>query len=157
VKESLYRRVNTRARNADHGHGGDYRHQRNTKQERDSDETRGSMPRRQRRGLDYTPLFQYLLSKIGEDWGEVFSEAAARLDSTEPIFWMVARQPYERQEFVRLGESTYYSGLYVDADDRLQAVNPELGPHNMEPSCSCCTHTFNGVRFTRKYRPHQRP
>ena len=114
------------------------------------------MRRRQRRGLDYTPLFQYLLSKIGEDWDDVFSEAAARLDSTEPIFWMVARQPHERQEFVRLGESTYYSGLYVDADNRLQVVDSELGPHNMEPLCPCCTHTFNGIRFTREYRPNQR-
>jgi hypothetical protein len=154
MKEPLYRRVNTRARNVHHGHGGDYRHQRNTKRERDSDETRGSMRQYQRRGLDYTPLFQYLLSKIGKDWGDVLSEAAARLDSTEPIFWMVARQRHERQDYVRLGESTYYSGLYVDADNRLQAVNPELGPHNMEPFCSCCTHTFNGVRFTRRYRPH---
>lgn len=156
MKKPLYRRVNTRARNVDHHHGGDYRHQRNTNRERDSDETRGSMRRRQRRGLDYTPLFQYLLSKIGEDWREVFSEAAARLDTTEPIFWMVARQPHERQDSVRVGESTHYSGLYVDEAGRLQAVNPELGPHNLEPSCSCCTHTFNGVRLTRKYRPPDR-
>ena len=155
MKEPLYRRVNTRARNVHHGDGGDYRHQRNTKRERNSGETRGSMRRRQRHGLDYTPLFQYLLSKIGEDWADVFSEAIARLDSTEPIFWMVARQPHEQQDYVRLGESTYYSGLYVDADNRLRAVNPELSPHNMEPSCSCCTHTFNGVRFTKEYRPNR--
>src|SRR6201996_7794613 len=39
VKEPLYRRVNTQARNVRHDHGGDYRHQRNTKRERNSDET----------------------------------------------------------------------------------------------------------------------
>jgi hypothetical protein len=142
--------------NAKPRHGGDYRHQRNTKRERDSDKTRGSMPRRRRHGQDYTPLFKYLLSKIGEDWDEVFSEAAARLDSTEPIFWMVAKGPHEQQDYVRIGESSYYSGLYVDADNRLQAVNPELGSHNMEPFCACCTHTFNGVRFASEYRPHER-
>ena len=100
--EPLFRRGNRRARNVDHGHGGDFRHQRNTKRERDSDQTRGSMRQGRRRGLDYTPLFRYLLSKIGEGWGEVFSKAAARLDSTEPLFWMVARQPHERQDYVRL-------------------------------------------------------
>lgn len=151
VKEPLYRRVNTRTWNVRHDHGGDYRHQRNTKQERESDETHGSMRRGQRRGLDYTPLFRYLLAKVGEDWNEVFNEATARLDSTEPIFWMVARQPHERKDFVRLGESAYYSGLYVDADNRLQMVDPELGPDTMEPFCRCCTHTFNGVLFTKKY------
>jgi hypothetical protein len=72
--------------------------------------------------------------------------------STEPIFWLVARQPHERRDYVRLGESTYFSGLYVDADNRLRVVNPELDPHSLVPSCSCCTHTFNGVRFTRKAR-----
>lgn len=149
----LYRRVNTRARNVRHRHGGDYRHQRNTKRERDADETRGAMRGHQRRGLDYTPLFRFLLSKIGEDWSEVYGEAAARLDTTEPIYWLVARQPHERRDRVRIGESTYYSGLYLDTDNRLRAVDPSLGPETMEPFCSCCTHTFNGVRLTRKYRP----
>ena len=77
-------------------------------------------------------------------------------DSTRPSpssGWSLGSRR-EQQEFVRLGESTYYSGLYVDADNRLQAVNSELGPHNMEPLCPCCTHTFNGIRFTRKYRPN---
>ncbi|WP_410581911.1 hypothetical protein [Amycolatopsis sp. lyj-108] len=155
VKEPLYRRVNTRARSVHHDHGGDYRHQRNTKTERGSDLTRGSMRRRERRGLDYTPLFRFLLGKIGADWDEVRDEAAARLDSADPIHWLVARQPHERREYVRLGEASYYSGLYVDDDNRLQVVNPELGACDLEPACPCCTHTFNGVRFTRKYRPPQ--
>jgi hypothetical protein len=146
----LYRRVNTRARNVRHDHGGDFRHERNTKRERASDATRGSMRGGRRRGLDYTPLFRFLLSKLGEDWDEVHGAAAARLDSTEPIFWLVARQPREQKDYVRLGENTYYSGLYVDADNRLRAVNPAIGPETLEPSCLCCTHTFNGVRFTRR-------
>jgi hypothetical protein len=151
--EPLYRRVNTKARQVHHAHGGDYRHVRNTERERDSTATRGSMRGHQRRGRDYTPLFKFLLSKIGEDWDAVFSEAVARLDTADPIFWVVARQPHERTDYVRVGDSTYYSGLYVDAGNRLQAVNPTLGPDTIEPSCACCTHTFNGVRLTRAYRP----
>ncbi|GAA1027584.1 hypothetical protein GCM10009557_09520 [Virgisporangium ochraceum] len=153
MKDPLYRRVNTRARNVHHRHGGDYRHRRNTKRERGSDQTRGSMGGRVRRGLDYTPLFRFLLHRVGEDWDLVFGEAAARLDTPEPIFWMVARQDHERQDYVRIGESTYYSGLYIDTDNRLRLVNPDLGPHSMEPGCPCCTYTFNGIRLTKTYRP----
>lgn len=144
--EPLYRRVNTRARNVRHRHGGDFRHRRNTEAERVSDATRGPMTG-QRRGLDYTPLFRFLLSKVGGDWDEVFNEAAKRLDRTEPVFWLVARQPHEQQAYVRVGESTYYSGLFVDDDNRLRKVDPERGPETMTPSCACCTHTFNGIRF----------
>ncbi|MGK4597812.1 hypothetical protein [Amycolatopsis sp. w19] len=152
MKEPLYRRVNTRARLVHHDHGGDHRHQRNTKRELASDRTRGSMGPRARRGLDYTPLFRFLLGKIGAEWDEVYDEAAARLDSPDPIHWLVARQPHERRDRVRIGEASYYSGLYVDDDNRLQVVAPELGVDDLEPTCPCCTHTFNGVRFTRKYR-----
>ena len=81
--EPLYRRVNTRARNVRHDRGGDFRHRRNTEAERASDVTRGPMTGR-RRGLDYTPLFRFLLSKVGEDWGEVFDEAAKRLRKVDP-------------------------------------------------------------------------
>jgi hypothetical protein len=105
-----------------------------------------------RRGLDYTPLFKFLLSKIGSDWNDVYSEAVARLDRPDPIFWLVALHEHERREWVCLGESTYYSGLYVNADGRLEAVNPDLGPSSLSPGCDCCTHTFNGVRFTRRFR-----
>jgi hypothetical protein len=107
----------------------------------------------QRRGLDYTPLFQFLLARLGDDWDDVYREAAARLDTPDPIFWMVATQAHERQDSVRVGESTYYSGLYIDPDNRLRAVNPHLGPHTMEPHWPCCTHTFNGIRLTKPYRP----
>ncbi|MFL6199341.1 MAG: hypothetical protein ACJ76J_09205 [Thermoanaerobaculia bacterium] len=102
-----------------------------------------------RRGLDYTPLFKFLLSKVGSDWNDVFSEAVARLDRPEPIFWLVALTEPERRECVRLGESSYYSGLYVDTEGILRIVNPELGPEKMTPLCTCCTHTLNGVRFPR--------
>ncbi len=106
-----------------------------------------------RRGLDYTPLFKFLLSKVGSDWNDVFSEAVARLDRPEPIFWLVALNEHEKREYVLMGESTYYSGLYVDTEGRLRVVNPELGPEDITPLCSCCTHTFNGVPLP---KPEQR-
>ncbi|MBS7806216.1 hypothetical protein KIH26_01250 [Variovorax sp. PCZ-1] len=108
---------------------------------------------KKQRGLDYTPLFKFLLSKIGQSWSAVHSEAISRLDSEEPIFWLVAIRAEEKKEYVRLGEASYYSGLYVDEEGLLQLVNSKISAESLAPQCACCTHTFNGVRFTRKYDP----
>jgi hypothetical protein len=145
-KKPLYRKVNTRTRGVRHDFGGDYRHHRNQK-----GEPPRSMARGERRGLDYTPLFRFLLSRVGEDWDAVYQEAASRLDQTAPIFWLVARDDAERREVVRIGESSYFSGLYIDGDSRLQRVAPEVGPESLVPGCACCTHTLNGVPFTRPF------
>ena len=146
-KKPLYRKVNTRARGVHHNSGSHYRYERNSKGER-----RGPMKQGVQRGLDYSPLFRYLLSKVGEDWDIVHSEAVSRLDRPDPIFWMVAIREQDRRPFVRVGESSYFSGLFVDDDNRLQIVAPEIGPEDMEPYCGCCTHTLNGVPFQQPYR-----
>ncbi|WPN22790.1 hypothetical protein [Pseudomonas marginalis] len=99
----------------------------------------------QRHGFDYTPLFRFLLSKVGHPWDQVFSEAKARLDRPDPVFWMVAQHESDKQDYVRTDENSYYSGLYVDEGGLLQKVNPQLTPEQMKPCCNCCTHTFNGV------------
>ncbi len=151
-KKPLYRKVNTRTHGVRHGVGGEYRWQRNTKAETNSAETRGSMHSGQRHGLDYTPLFRFLMSKIGKDWDAVHSEAVSRLDRPDPIFWMVASSREEGRPFVRIGESRFVSGLFVDEDNKLALVDPDLTVEDMKPSCPCCTHTFNGKRFTRKYK-----
>jgi hypothetical protein len=131
-----------------HKFGGDFRNQRkNSKTKTQFEGLKGSMHGKHQRGLDYTPLFKFLLSKVGQRWDNVFSEAVARLDRQEPIFWLVARSDMERKECVRTGEATYFSGLYADDDGLLQVVNPALGAADMTPQCTCCTHTFNGVRF----------
>ena len=145
TKKPLYRKVNTRARGIHHRVGRDYRHKRNTK---GAETQGGSMHGKQRRGLDYTPLFRFLLSKVGSLWDDVFSEAVARLDRPEPIFWLVALHDNERRAVVLVGEATYFSGLYVDDDAVLRVVDPDLGPEDMVPTCTCCTHTLNGVRFS---------
>lgn len=108
-------------------------------------------------GLDYTPLFRFLLSKIGQDWAAIHGEAVSRLDREEPIWWIVARSEADQRPIVRGGESTYYSGLYVDNDSRLQRVAPGLVVEDLYPSSNCCTHTFNGKRFTRRYDPDRPP
>lgn len=150
-KEPLYRRVNTRTHGVRHGvTGGDYRWSRNTK--REDRASRGAMAQGRQHGLDYTPLFRFLLSRVGQDFATVHSEAVARLDREEPIFWLVARDDAEMKPVVRTGGSSYFSGLYVDRDGRLARVDPDLKVETMEPSCSCCTHTLNGVPFTRPYR-----
>jgi len=151
TEEPLFRRVNTKARGVRHDVGGDFRHERNTKVAGASEATRQSMHGKVHRGLDYTPLFRFLLSKVGKPWAEVHAEAVRRLDSPAPIFWLVSPQGQAGNAYVRVGESSYYSGLYVDGDGLLQQVDASLGPSSLAPLCACCTHTFNGVRFTRRF------
>jgi len=106
----------------------------------------------QKHGLDYTPLFKFLLSKVGNDWDEVFSEASARLDKSEPIFWLVALHEAEREPYIRVGENSYFSGLFVDEENKLAIVDAELTVDDMKPSCACCTHSFNGKPFTQSFQ-----
>jgi hypothetical protein len=149
-QQSLYRKVNTTAHGVRHAKGGDFRDER--RRSHQSEASRESMHGRKRRGLDYTPLFKFLVSKCGQQWNAVHAEAIARLDRDEPIFWLVALPGRERERYVRVGESSYFSGMYVDDAGILQLVDPSLGPSSMVPSCKCCTHTFNGVPFTRPFQ-----
>ena len=146
-KPLLYRSFNSRTHGVRHGSCRAYRYERNTKSERNTLANRGSMHSHLRHGFDYTPLFRFLLSKVGHPWTKVFSEANARLDRPEPVFWMVALHESDKQEYVRTDENSYYSGLWVDEAGLLQKVNPQLTPELMDPFYDCCTHTFNGVVF----------
>ena len=146
-KSPLYRRVNTRTHGVRHRFGGDYSQSR----QKAGNPLEESMHGSKRRGLDYTPLFRFLLSRVGEDWAKVHSEAVSRLDTPEPIFWIVARSEIEMKSVVLLGENSYFSGLYVDDENRLALVDPSTTVESMKPSCSCCTHTFNGKPFVQKY------
>jgi hypothetical protein len=145
-KKPLYRKVNTRARGVRHNFGGDFKNSRHKKRET-TEQTKGSMHGRKERGLDYTPLFRFLLSKVKSDWNEVHREAKSRLDKIDPIYWIVALNEDEREDYVRVGESSYFSGMYVDGEDRLQLTNPELKAKDLTPFCDCCTHTLNGIIF----------
>lgn len=147
-KKPLYRKVNTLARMVRHDFGGEYRYDRNTKQEKESESfgvTKQSMHAKVQRGLDYTPLFKFLLSKVGQEWSGVHSEALSRLDKEEPIFWLVAKNEEEKEDVVRIGESSYYSGLYIDEQGIIQKVNPDYNKAQDLITCNCCTFTLNGV------------
>src|SRR5579859_6413249 len=121
-KDPLYRKVNTRARNVHHHSGSDAKYDRHTKKGMST-----SMKKDVKRGLDYTPLFRFLLSKVGQSFDQVFSEAVSRLDREEPIFWMVKvgndlsdrgnGQPY------MITENAYWSKLTVDEKGILQLMD----------------------------------
>ncbi|TXI14996.1 MAG: hypothetical protein E6Q67_15640 [Roseateles sp.] len=146
-KAPLYRSVNTRTHGVRHGLGGEFRHERHAKGVAASDATHLPMHGKHRHGRDYTPLFRFLQSRVGRRWDEVHAEASARLDTPEPIFWLVARRREDGQAMVRTGESSYFSGLFVDDEGLLQRVDPTLNAQDLTPDCRCCTHTLNGVRF----------
>lgn len=79
------------------------------------------------------------------------AEAVSRLDKEDPIYWMAARNEDDRKPYVRIGENSLFSGLYVDENGKLAMVAPDLRNEDLLSGCPCCTHTFNGVPLTRKY------
>lgn len=150
-KENLYRKDNKKALHY-HGPKGDsFCYSRNTKEMREFEGTHLAISSK-RLGRDYTPLYKFLLANIGNNWDDVFSEAKSRLDSSEPIFYMVHLIPRkhtfrdEIEVVSRLGESTYYSTLTVNDDGILIKLDENALPP--APRCTCCTHTFNGVIYS---------
>ena len=113
-KKPLYRKYNKLARGFHHNTpGGEFRHERNTSEMKAFEGTHKSIGRT-REGFDYTPLFKFLLSKVGQKWDDVFSEAVKRLDKQDPIFWLVDLD-FQRgvKGLVNIGEASYYSKLTV--------------------------------------------
>lgn len=152
-KKPLFRKVNTRTHGVRHGIGGKAKWDRGTKQSKNRDYLGGSMHSHHRHGYDYTPLFRFLLNKVGQPWEAVHQEAVSRLDDGEPIFWLVAEHEADERPYVRVGESSYFGGLFVDETGCLAVVDPDMDETSLRPFCSCCTHTFNGVRFTQGFDP----
>lgn len=147
-KEPLYRKENTKARGVHHFKGSDAKYDRNTKKGLNK-----SMKKDVNRGLDYTPLFRFLLSKVGKPWSEVHSEAVQRLDREDPIYWMVdlVEDHKDVNDYCRIGESTFWSKLIVDEDGILRIKIPNFKNEDLYPSCHCCTHTFNGTKLQKTY------
>jgi hypothetical protein len=96
-KKPLWRKENKLALHYRGNTGGEFRYSRHTK----GDKKEG-MGGKKQRGVDYTPLFKFLLSKVGQNWDSVYSEAISRL-----------------------GESSNYSCLFVDDNGILQLVDPD--------------------------------
>ena len=147
-KELLYRKVNTRTHGVWHHYGSDAKHDRNTKEGISS-----KMKNKQKRGLDYTPLYKFLLSKVGQDFDIVYGEAVKRIDKDDAIFHIVdKRSPEDIDRDYIISGNSYFSKLYIDDDNLLQYVNPNLKNEDFYPPCACCTHTFNGKLLTNKHK-----
>ncbi|WP_071842739.1 hypothetical protein [Cedecea neteri] len=141
----LYRSVNTTTRHRSNNPGAEYRWERNRKKVGDELlAKRETMHGRQKRGRDYTPLFYFLIKQIGKPWNDIFSEVCGRLDTTEPVFWLVALHERQRRDLVCIGESSFYPGLFVDENGVLQQVNPSITRKDVKVTCRCCTHTYIG-------------
>lgn len=157
-KPPLYRKENTTAHRANF-HRREFSDDRHTKNREDwlaLERTREHIGSRgSRNGRDYTPLFKFLLSKVGQPWAAVHSEAVSRLDKPDPIFWMVQLNEDDQSTKLRVGESSYFSSLYVDDEGILRVVNPDVNEATQEPFCTCCTHTFNGKPFLKKAKPQK--
>ncbi|MFX8020124.1 hypothetical protein ABTK57_20225, partial [Acinetobacter baumannii] len=69
-KEPLYRKVNTTAHGVFHRFGEDFSTMRRSVNAGEVRLDAISMKKGVRRGLDYTPLFRFLLSRVGQDWDE---------------------------------------------------------------------------------------
>lgn len=158
-KELLYRKIDRKSsyqNHYDHSKKVNYRWFRNTKKSKYlAKEGVNFIPMKSKKttcitnGYDYTPLFHFLLSKIGHNWNDVYSEVVKRLNTTEPIFWMVSiNNNEEKGDFFRYGEGGYYNKLYIDDNGILQKVNPNLS--NITPLCDCHTHSFNGKEVGNK-------
>lgn len=152
-KKPLYRKINTQTHHV-HQHGptpGNFRERRRDVNAQEGG--RGKMNAKTQRGLDYTPLYRFLVSKVGQPWDQVYGEAVGRLppQGRDEVYLLVALEEEDRKDVVRTGESSFFSGLFVDEQGLLQVVDPSVTPASMEPTCGCCTHTLNGVVLSRKW------
>jgi hypothetical protein len=145
-KKPLYRKV-ADARYSHHNKGSEAKYDRNTKEG-----VSKNLKKDVRRGLDYTPLYKFLLSKVGQDFDIVYSEVVGRVDNKDAIYNIIRKNEFEKGEYVTCGESSYFSKLYIDDNNLLQKINPDLKNEDFTPSCPCCTHTFNGVVLVKKFK-----
>ena len=97
------------------------------------------------RNYDYTPLYKFLLAKVGAPWDEVFSEAVSRLDKPDAIYRMVDIEGRDANAVISVGERTFYSRLTIK-DGVLVRLDENATPP--VPRCHCCTHTFNGEVYS---------
>jgi hypothetical protein len=104
------------------------------------------------RGIkDYTPLYKYLIKHVGEDFDKICSDIYPRIDDRDAIWHIIADNENKKKPIARVGNNSYYNELYVDENNILQIVDPELKNSDLYPSCDCCTHSFNGKPFVNKW------
>lgn len=109
-------------------------------------------------GRDFTPLYMFLLNCTQKEdivfFDDAYREARQRLDVVDyDRIWDIISKHKDLDiipPVCRIGESTYYSTLYVDLDNVLRVAHPEVTNETLYPYCTCCTHTFNGKPFINK-------
>jgi len=148
-QKPLYRKVNTKARNVHHDKGKSSAYDRNTKAGMGR-----SMGKDVRRGLDYTPLYKFLHASEGKCWDDVYKEIVPRILDKEHIFYIV-QDDNKGPGYVRIGESSRYSTMYVDENNILRFVKTEMKNEDFTPDCTCCTHTFNGKILNNKVKGNE--
>lgn len=129
---------------------------------------------------DYTPLFKFLLKQEGKDWDGIWRECVSRLNTTEPVLYMVLNVRSNglvcreceidtteegvdwkgrvgcKNKCFRYGEGTYFSTMYVDENNKLQFVdkNYVAGPnYEVERKWG---ETFNGNLYETYKRPEEK-
>lgn len=182
-KKPLYRKVSKTTHNgfehADYGYNERSRHSRNTKN--GMPKTMKTQQDRRGHGLyDYTPLFKFLLKQEGRDWDEVWKECKARLNTTDPVLYMVVNigknglvnnskpelgiEPEEldfkgrnlaetAKKCFGYSEGAAFSTMYVDEDNKLQFVDKN---YKCGPDYECerrWGETFNGELYETYKRP----
>lgn len=108
--------------------------------------------------LDYTPLFKFLLSKEGEKWEGVWRECQKKVDTVEPVLWMVQNirlnglpkhdkclEEYDKS--FGYEEGSYFSTMYVDENGILQVVDKNYKESTPLEYCRRCGETFNGLLY----------
>jgi hypothetical protein len=125
-----------------------YKHERNRKKikidEEDFVDRKPQFKKGMNNHFDYTPLFKFLHSKVGQKFDEVFSEAKSRLDKTEPIFWIVQKELDLERAIARVGENSCYHTMYVDEQGLLQFVDKTAKLADELYSVWKYTRTLNG-------------
>lgn len=137
----LYRKVNRKCLHCYDAKASHYRWQRNTKKENkliEDSVSHGKMHKRPSiftsHKYDYTPMIMYVLNRVGEDFDKVYSDVCKRIEGEGKVLFnkMVSKKPKEElNDYFRYGEGSYYSQLYVDDENKIQKINPNLS--NISP------------------------
>ena len=145
--------------------GGKHKHTRNTKEFKSFDGNRWKMHSKGNLGLDYTPLYNFLISSVGKNFDEVYAEACERMSGLghnykEEIFYCVEKNTYiengnvydSKGELVsciwRSGESSYHDKMFIDDNGVLRLVREfnidKNTDSDLKLGCACHTHSVNG-------------
>lgn len=150
--KKLYRKRNTHWRtgqlcNYYNYTGSKYSYDRHTKKSKQDflDEVRHAKMKKRSaewkgfKNVDYTPLLMFLEESVGRKWEDVWKEAMRKSDNAYMIIqWVVLNinkaglvcnrinRPFTDHDFIRAGEGSYYSSLYVDENGILQLADSDV-------------------------------